>query len=75
MSRVYPIAPSPRHIWIEGEWVGRGRNYALAGWILGIAPPWTSLFEGILDRYPSRIRMGARQLAKGQVLTNSMLSL
>jgi len=25
--RVHPMAPSPRHIWIEGEWVGRGRDY------------------------------------------------
>lgn len=25
--RMHPMAPSPRHIWIEGEWIGRGRNY------------------------------------------------
>lgn len=26
--RVHPIAPSSRHIWIEGGWVGRGHDYA-----------------------------------------------
>ena len=26
--RVHPIAPSAHHIWIEGGWVGRGRDYA-----------------------------------------------
>jgi hypothetical protein len=26
--RVHPMAPSSRHIWIEGGWVGRGRDYA-----------------------------------------------
>ena len=25
--RVRTVAPSPHHIWIEGGWVGRGRNY------------------------------------------------
>ncbi|RYY21407.1 MAG: hypothetical protein EOO04_18275 [Chitinophagaceae bacterium] len=25
--RMHPVAPSPRHIWIEGNWVVRGRQY------------------------------------------------
>lgn len=25
--RVHVLPPSPRHVWIEGNWVPRGRNY------------------------------------------------
>jgi YXWGXW repeat-containing protein len=25
--RVHPMPPSPRHVWIEGSWVARGRQY------------------------------------------------
>ncbi|MBI3883578.1 MAG: YXWGXW repeat-containing protein [Sphingobacteriales bacterium] len=24
---VRPVAPSPRHVWVEGEWVPRNRRY------------------------------------------------
>ncbi|HEY5408891.1 MAG TPA: hypothetical protein VIJ92_17505 [Ginsengibacter sp.] len=25
--RARPVAPSPRHVWIDGEWVWRGNQY------------------------------------------------
>jgi hypothetical protein len=28
VMRARPIAPSPRHVWVEGGWEYRGNNYA-----------------------------------------------
>ena len=28
---IVPVAPSPRHVWVKGHYVKRGRNYVWVG--------------------------------------------